>query len=405
MSRVRHWVWVAGMLGSAMGLVAASTSSADDLRRVRVRIVADQPEVRISDSRGHTVRVVATSDGLTVDGKTAGARFEARDLGPYRVKARQGPALHVRGDLRVETSAKGLLVINEVEVEDYVAGTIGAEMYSFWEAAALRAQAVACRSYVLYQMEEMEDRPYDVTGDVLSQRYLGVRGESDSAWAALRATTGEIISYDGRPALAAFHSASGGQTASSLEVWGTSLPYLRSLPVADEDDSPDTYWRVTISDAHIEGGLAQLGHEIGSLVEVAVLQRTGSGRAGKLRFRGDRGRATVTGREIRQVLGSTMVKSTLFDMRGEHGHVVFVGSGNGHGVGMSQWAAQAMAQNGASYRDILENFYPGTSMGTVTEFKQRFAKRPTSRSMTAKPSRAGRRPGRSANQTMDKGSK
>jgi len=393
------------MLGTALGLVAASISSADDLRRVRVRIVADQPEVRISDTRGRTVRVVATSDGLVVDGKTGGARFEARDQGPYKVKLRQGPALHVRGNLRVETSTSGLLVINEVKLEDYVAGTIGAEMYSFWEAAALRAQAVACRSYVLYQMEEMEDQPYDVTGDVLSQRYLGVRGESDAAWAALRATTGEIISYAGRPALAAFHSASGGQTASSQEVWGTSLPYLRSLPVADEDDSPDTYWRVTISDAHIEGGLAQLGYEIGSLVDVVVLQRTGSGRAGKLRFRGDRGRATVTGREIRQVLGSTMVKSTLFDVRGEPGNVVFVGSGNGHGVGMSQWAAQAMAQNGASYRDILENFYPGTSLGAVTEFKQRFAKRPTSRSKTAKPSRSGRKPGRSANQTMDKGSK
>ena len=274
MSLVRRWVWLAGMLGTALGLVAASISSADDLRRVRVRIVADQPEVRISDTRGRTVRVVATSDGLVVDGKTGGARFEARDQGPYKVKLRQGPALHVRGNLRVETSTSGLLVINEVKLEDYVAGTIGAEMYSFWEAAALRAQAVACRSYVLYQMEEMEDQPYDVTGDVLSQRYLGVRGESDAAWAALRATTGEIISYAGRPALAAFHSASGGQTASSQEVWGTSLPYLRSLPVADEDDSPDTYWRVTISDAHIEGGLAQLGYEIGSLVDVVVLQRT-----------------------------------------------------------------------------------------------------------------------------------
>lgn len=367
----------------------ASIARAASEPTVRVRILVDQPEVTISNAKGRSIRVVAGAGELLVAGSPAGALYRTRGKGPYWIKAPRGETLNVRGQIRVEKTPRGLTVVNEVSLENYVVGTISAEMYASWEPAALEAQAVACRSYALYQMAERVGEAYDVTDDVSSQRYLGIRGESDSGWAALRATTGEIISYDGRPALAAFHSASGGETASSEEVWGTSIPYLRSVSVPDEDDSPDTYWRVPISDAHVVSGLAELGHEIGRLEAVEVTERSGSGRAGKLRFRGAHGRATVTGREIRQVLGGTTLKSTLFDVRKEAGHVVFVGSGNGHGVGMSQWAAQAMAQQGAGYRDILNNFYPGTKLVAVEDLNQRFASRVKPLARVKTPRRAG----------------
>jgi stage II sporulation protein D len=225
-------------------------------------------------------------------------------------------------------------------------------------------------------MARRSDRGFDVEADVRSQRYLGVRGESDSAWAAVRATSGQIISYDGQPALAAFHSASGGRTASAKEVWGTSISYLRSVPVANEDDSPDTYWRASVSDEDLGKMLAHLGHDIGAVTSVKVGKRSSSGRVSELRFRGGKGRATVTGREFRQGLGGATIKSTLFELRREAGEVIFVGSGNGHGVGMSQWAAQAMAEEGADYREILGNFYPGTDLVSIGEKRPRFAKLP-----------------------------
>ena len=352
---------------------------------VRVRVLANQPEVIISNAKGRSIRVVAGASELVVAGVPRGARYKTQGKGPYWVKTAKGATSNVRGQLRVDKTSGGLSVVNEVSLENYVAGTISAEMYASWEPAALQAQAVACRTYALYQMAKRVGAPYDVTADVASQRYLGIRGESESGWAALRATAGQIISYGGRPVLAAFHSASGGETASSKEVWGTSLPYLRSVSVADEDDSPDTYWRFGVSDAHLARGLVQLGHRIGQLEAVEVIERSPSGRASKLRFRGTRGRATVSGREIRQVLGSTTLKSTLFDVRKEAGQVVFVGSGNGHGVGMSQWAAQAMAQQGAGYREILSNFYPGTELVGVEDLKQRFASRATSLARTQMP--------------------
>ena len=379
---------VAAVAVFVVGAGAAPAARAETGPIVRVRVLANQPEVTISNAKGRSIRVVAGASELVVAGVPSGARYETQGKGPYWIKTAKGATSNLRGQLRVDKTSGGLSVVNEVSLEKYVVGTISAEMYASWEPAALQAQAVACRTYALYQMAERVGEPYDVTDDVASQRYLGIRGESESGWAALRATVGQIISYGGRPALAAFHSSSGGETASSKEVWGTSLPYLRSVSVADEDDSPDTYWRFGVSDAQMARGLVQLGHKIGHLEAVEVIERSGSGRASKLRFRGASGRATVSGREIRQVLGTTTLKSTLFDVRKEAGQVVFVGSGNGHGVGMSQWAAQAMAQQGAGYREILSNFYPGTKLVGVADLKQRFASRTTPPTRTQTPKRA-----------------
>lgn len=354
-------------------------ASADVSRPVRVKVVENQRRVSIVDAAGTTLEFVADSTGtLTANGEPVGSRWRSRDrsefAGPFRLHTwPDGHELVLRGRLEVHRRSAGLLVINEVSLENYVVGALGGEMVASWEPAALRAQAVACRSYALYQMAKQRGKAFDLSADVLSQRYLGMRGESDAAWAAVRATTGVIIGYDGRPALAAFHSNSGGRTASASEVWGTSIPYLRSVPVANEDDSPGTYWRIEISGRTLSRALAQLGHELGAIQSAAVAKRSASDRVEELRFRGTRGRATVTGRELRQVLGGTTLKSTKFYMRWEKGGMIIAGSGNGHGVGMSQWGAQAMAQEGASYQEILGKFYPGTSLLKIEEHGRRFA--------------------------------
>lgn len=106
----------------------------------------------------------------------------------------------------------------------------------------------------------------------------------------MRATTGEIIRYDGPPALTAFHSASGGRMARAKEAWGTSIPYLRSVPVANEDDFSDSDWRAVVSDEDLGKRLVQLGHEIGAVEAVEVAERPASGRVSELRFRGRQGR-------------------------------------------------------------------------------------------------------------------
>jgi len=135
-----------------------------------------------------------------------------------------------------------------------------------------------------------------------------------------------------------------------------------SLEVEDEQDSPDTYWRATISKTKLGRALDSLGIQIGSPQEVQVVDRSRSGRALRVRIRGDRGQHTLEARALRVALGESVIRSTLFEIRSARDAVVFVGSGHGHGVGMSQWGAQAMAQRGSTYREIVRAFYPGTSL-------------------------------------------
>jgi stage II sporulation protein D len=178
----------------------------------------------------------------------------------------------------------------------------------------------------------------------------------------VRGTRGELLVYRGEPILAAFHSASGGQTASAEEVWGRALPYLVSRPVPDEEDSPDTYWRASVSRTTLGRALEPLGLRLGAVRQVRVEGRSASGRALRVRLQGTEGSESLEARALRSALGRSVIRSTLFEVRNAEDGFIFVGSGHGHGVGMSQWGAQAMATRGASYREILEWFYPGTQL-------------------------------------------
>ena len=178
----------------------------------------------------------------------------------------------------------------------------------------------------------------------------------------MRATRGQFLAYGGRPILAVYHSASGGRTASAQEVWGRPLPYLVSLPVANEEDSPDTYWRASIARPTLGRALASRGIRVGPIREFRVVERSPSGRARRLRVSGPEASQMLEARELRSALGEGVIRSTLFEVRSDGDRFVFVGSGHGHGVGMSQWGGQAMAVSGSDYREILGKFYPGAEL-------------------------------------------
>jgi stage II sporulation protein D len=249
-----------------------------------------------------------------------------------------------------------------VGLEDYVAGTLGREIYVEWERETLKAQAVVIRSYALHQRAKNHSEPFHVRAGTRSQVYGGVDAESPGVLAAVAATRGEYLAYQQLPILAVYHSASGGRTAGAEEVWGESVPYLVSVEVSGEEDSPDTYWRSSISRTKLGRALAKLGIQIGTPQKIRIVDRSPSGRALHLWVRGEKGEQTVEARALRTALGDSVIRSTLFEIRVREDAFVFVGSGHGHGVGMSQWGAEAMAKGGASYREILETFYPGTSL-------------------------------------------
>lgn len=326
-------------------------------------------------SAGSTVRVLLMEtdrpvqvEGTRLEAAPGGLRADASPVGDvWRVDGRgravRAADLRVRGAVEVHRAPEGLWVVNELPMESYVAGTVGREVYTDWEPEMLRAQAVVARTYALHQSAQHLDLPFDVEGSTRGQVYGGLDAEHPAAVSAATRTRGQFLAWRDRPILAVYHSASGGRTASAEEVWGRRVPYLVSLSVENEEDSPDTYWRASISATTLSRALDPLGIRVGAIREIRVLDRSPSGRALHLSLRGEKGTETLEARALRTALGAKVIRSTLFEIRSRRDEgFVFVGSGYGHGVGMSQWGAQAMAERGASYRDILAAFYPGTSL-------------------------------------------
>jgi stage II sporulation protein D len=326
---------------------------------IRVLLMEADGRVRARDWRaggGETI-VEPGPSGLLADRRPVGDVWRLGGSGIVAVNQ-----VRFRGELEFRRISGGVQVINEVMLEDYVAGILGREIYADWHPETLKAQAVAARSYVLHQRAASDGQAFHVEAGTGSQVYGGVAAETPAIRAAVSATRGEFLAYARKPILAVYHSASGGRTASSEEVWGRPLPYLVSLEVADEQDSPDTYWRASISKTKLGRALDSLGIRIGSPRELQVVDRSRSGRALRVRIRGDKGNHNVEARALRVALGESVIRSTLFEIRSAQDAFVFVGSGHGHGVGMSQWGAQTMAQSGSTYREIIQTFYPGTSL-------------------------------------------
>jgi stage II sporulation protein D len=331
--------------------------AAEPILRVLVRETGGSVRVQEAGGPGPGTRLEPAADGLRAGARPVGGVWRSAADGVWEVAGRR-----VRGAVEVRRVPAGLQVVNRVGLEDYVAGTVGREVYPDWAPEMLKAQAVVTRTYALHQRRARAGQAFDLASDTSGQVYGGVDAETPAVWDAVRATRGEYLADGSGPILAVYHSASGGRTASAEEVWGRPVPYLVSVPVEGEEDSPDAYWRASVSGTTLGRALAALGLRVGPVRELRVVERSGSGRVLRLQVRGTDGSGKLEARALRSVLGEGIIRSTLFEIRSEDGRFVFVGAGHGHGVGMSQWGGQAMARQGASYREILASFYPGTEL-------------------------------------------
>lgn len=381
---LRRWLAGARIAGIALGLAPGAVpcaAVAAEGPTVRVLLLSGSAPVQVQDGSGAIAATVALGhDGLRVAGASGQARSVAGATGAGWREAHDrlrfdapGPwsvgGMRVRGAVEVRRGEKGLMVVNEVPLETYVAGSVALETPERFGVEALRAQAVAIRTYALHERQRRAGAPWHVTATTASQRYGGIEAETPAATRAARDTAGEYLVHGGEPILAAFHATSGGVTESSEYVWREGRPYLRHVAIDGEERSPDTYWRARVSRADLARAAASLGSPVGAIRELRVCERSPSGRARSVCLEGDGGDARLDAGRLRTVLGEGRVKSTLFEVRpgpgGDDDGFVLVGSGRGHGVGMSQWGAYALARAGAGYREILERFYPGATLERV----------------------------------------
>ena len=291
-----------------------------------------------------------------------------------------------RGRLQVLVGGSGLRAINHVGLESYLPSVVGSEMPTSWPQAALRAQAVAARTYALRQRKPAD--PFDLSATVSSQVYKGVDAETPSTREAVLSTRGQVLMYGSSLANAVFHSSSGGATENSGDLWSQQLPYLVSVPDFDQA-SPVQAWQQRLEPEQLQQAFA----EIGGAQRIDVLSTTSTGRVRQARVSGPSGTLVVSGAQLRSRLGlrSTMVRFELvpselaaselaalpplpllpeqYEVGGFQPQVqlplpslLAVGRGYGHGVGMSQWGALGLAQRGQSYDQILRHYYRGTEL-------------------------------------------
>ncbi|MEY4758989.1 MAG: hypothetical protein RLZZ268_487 [Cyanobacteriota bacterium] len=301
-----------------------------------------------------------------------------------------------RGRLQLLVGGTAVQAINHVPLEAYLPSVVGSEMPASWPQAALRAQAVAARTYALRQRKPAA--PFDVSATVSSQVYKGVDAETPSTRQAVASTRGQVLIYGSSLANAVFHSSAGGSTENSGDLWSQQLPYLVSVPDFDQH-SPVHAWEQRLEPEQLQKAFG----EIGGAQRIEVLATTGSGRVRQARVIGPRGTLVLTGAQLRSRLGlkSTLVRfevvapelaslppslpalpplpSQLLPSQSSDPEVqapgqvplpvqvpppslLAIGRGYGHGVGMSQWGAHGLAQRGQSYDQILRHYYRGTEL-------------------------------------------
>lgn len=301
-------------------------------------------------------RATLTAAGgvLLVDGARLAPVASIAADGPLRLGERA-----LRGTLLARADGDRVTLVDELELEDYVAAVTGSEMPPSWPAEALKAQAVAARTYALRQkLAAGVDAPVHVEATVLDQVYKGVSAETPATLEAARATAGEVLTSGAEPIEAYFHSACGGRTEAAADAFGHSRPYLVSVACGADADAPRARWEVQVP-------LAELASRLGApgLRGLAVVERTATGRARRLALTLAGGHErSVTANDFRRLVGYDRVPSLDFTVAVKRGEASLRGKGSGHGVGMCQWGARGLAARGESYRAILARYYPGTEI-------------------------------------------
>lgn len=347
-----------------LALVATLLASAHAQPLVRVLLAEGSPDVVVAFAGPHRGAidgrpfatpfplawpVAAVGGRLLVDGHDVG---QVLDL--FGDDGVTWDGRRYRGSLRLVADGDAVRVLNVVDLESYLRGVVPSEMMPSWPTEALRAQAVAARTYTLAYLDP--EAAYDVCATDECQVYRGRDAEHPASDAAVADTAGEVLTFAGAIARTYYHADSGGVIASAAEVWGRDIAYLQAFQDV-ASDGPHAAWTVRLDGARLGASLRALGRDVGGVQRLVVLATSASGRVVRAEFVGSAGRTVLDGAALRSTLRGVGLKSTRFAMVGD---LTARGEGWGHGVGMSQYGARALALQGYGYTQILGFYYPET---------------------------------------------
>ena len=384
MSKIKIFAAMFAVMFFTMSFTADAAISADKKNSAPVKKSVWQPERKIGLLSGISQITLQMSEPcVMIDPDTQKALQKIAKDKPFTIDfaSMKTAAVEVRGekvelkDLQVSINGKkyfggvrvnknrgALTVINLIPVEEYLRGVVPEEMSISFQPEALKAQAVAARSFTLKNVGRHKDEGYDLCDNTHCQTYEGISSTSPTTDKAVLETRGEVLYFNGAVAMTNFHTDSGGMTESNENVWGAKIPYLQPV---EELNKQTQEWTVTLTNTDFS---ERMGAAFGSLQSITLsnliigrsaADRTESGRVKFALVAGSKKTLKMTGGEMRKKFS---LPSTLFNVKVQSGEVIFEGFGRGHGVGMSQYGANAYAQAGWKYEQILKHYYKGTEI-------------------------------------------
>lgn len=396
-----------GLIYGDTGKESVNVSSTTDM----IIYNAQTGDILYTAQPGEEVAVVMGSTGFASFDKFDGSGIPKISAQPQNGGTISCNGKKYRGYIYIERRPSGeLLVINYVGTDDYVSSVLGKEMSYTWPMEALKAQAVCARNFVLCSGSKHKEYGFDVCTTTHCQVYGGVESEHENTRKATEETKGVLARYKGEVVALYFFATSGGQTEDVENVWGSPYGYLKSVPDTYEvPNKANKYsWTMTLTKEEIEKKLLANGINIGYLKNITVDKVSSSGRITLMTFHGTDGKYSAKLAKGRTILGTYSQKftvipdSALFIVttggnaegklyacsadgveevdsytvltgNGEKKNInlnsqgaskyTFDGNGYGHGVGMSQWGARGMAENGFTYEQILKHYFTDIELG------------------------------------------
>lgn len=283
------------------------------------------------------------------------------------------------GTLEISSAGSFLLPVNIIDENSYIHSILVNEMPSSWHKEALKAQAVVTRSYIRKNMGRHKDRGYDFCDITHCQVYKGKTLSKNAVKYAVTETNNEILQNNKKVIEALYHSTCGGNTANNEDIWINNEPiaYLRGVPCKVNkinecfcSKSPHFKWNFSINIRKLEETLKKTfkpnSEETGKLMNIIIQDVSDSGRVRKVNLIFQNQSFSITGYDFYLALGRNLgwhlLKSTCFIIKNRGNEYVFSGKGLGHGLGMCQWGAKAMAESGIQYKDILKHYFANSEI-------------------------------------------
>lgn len=342
---------------------------------IRVAVAIDKTSVKIKVT-GKTKIVDDSKSAVVLEGDKESFKVTCNDVvisfGEIEVDSKQfkifseNPVevenIKYRGDIIVKRSGKNTItVINELPMEQYLYGVVPCELSACSPVEALKAQAVAARTFAFFQKVKKK-QDFDVDNTINFQVYRGINAERLVSSKAVDLTAGEILYYNDNIATTPFHANCGGQTADAQSVWGGDVAYLKSVSCPYCSWSNNHSWEGRVSEDAMKAILIQEGCNVSDVKNIIITNRDCSGRVSEAKIYTTQGVVICNGKQIRALIGGSLFKSTKFSVYRNGKHFEFKGKGWGHGVGMCQDGACGMAKNGNNYKNILRRYYQGTEV-------------------------------------------